>query len=911
MDFLERFSFSQKPYICKAPGCTKRYTDPSSLRKHVKTVHGAEFYANKRHKGTPSHPSSSDDGHGGTSNASGGFDSSPRSAEDIQSINGGKNTSVSSPSIKSESDAHSPDQQINSPVSRLSGMKQQTSNGSMMMSTGGGTAQLINDSVSAIEDPAWPYEDEDLEVKMTHKNNLFNSLIKFIASSPQKVADLPIVLRAMVGLSPSIEGNDVGFGRIGDGVLTPAQLVDRNPRNRFKPRLQAKGMSSLSNIPEIGRRIVQNMDVNKRIADMKMEPLNGGNGVATAVPQTTEIPLRLLLPTTSTTTSCTNTIRRDSICSNASSFYCSMKSTDISRRSSQTSQYSNILSSPPNTANGYGMQQNAHINHINYNASSFYDPISPGSSRRSSEMSTITTGGHSLPPPASSHLLSLGDATHNYGGSRPRFYGNRCSVPTITPIGSVNDNGLGQLGIDGASFDRRMSEPVKSNADNNLLLSPKHRPRSVTPKSATIVKPLTEAAANIVPTVPPTNVVPHPNPVDLNEVEEDEMVEDKILIPEEFENYLNQVADIEGGNKANEETTNGTSVPTTANAATLGVDETNKNQTVQAAAFNRSMWRDPSSNLYPISPITQPHSPSSISHTIPASPQTPGYAAGTPTTMMQQNVNKSPYHQPYTAPSSQYSQYYNQNVQNNVILPDYNDHMQSRVTQNAMSQQFVGNGGFAPSVQHQLDQMTMHGASTMAENACQQTPGYYHRTDQSAMNCCQLMRALQINDDSHSMTTTTTTTTTTIAATTTTIVNGSVINTNAAGDIQCGDISQSQLSPPVPPPNTHLAAHTQHQPQTNLFVNTNTNTNTNIGGNQSAMLGPQMQPNYAYNTGMRQDTYQRTLEYVQSCQTWAENTETVSSSTHPLNNMTISDMTTSLNSLIEENRYLQMQQTIQ
>ena len=44
-------SSTQKPYACKAPGCTKRYTDPSSLRKHVKTVHGPEFYANKRHKG--------------------------------------------------------------------------------------------------------------------------------------------------------------------------------------------------------------------------------------------------------------------------------------------------------------------------------------------------------------------------------------------------------------------------------------------------------------------------------------------------------------------------------------------------------------------------------------------------------------------------------------------------------------------------------------------------------------------------------------------------------------------------------------------------------------------------------------------------------------------------------------------
>lgn len=276
-------------------------------------------------------------------------------------------------------------------------------------------------------------------------------------------------------------------------------------------------------------------------------------------------------------------------------------------------------------------------------------------------------------------------------------------------------------------------------------------------------------------------------------------------------------------------------------------------------------------------------------------------------------------------------------MQNNGILPDYNDHLQSRATQNAMNQQFMGNAGFAPSGQHQLDQMNMQGASIMPENACTQTPGYYHRTDQSAMNCCQLMRALQINDDSpnfmdmkvagnksnvhmNSMAKTNAVTTTPSTATTQQVPygeptnTGAITNTNAAGDIQCGDISQSQLSPAVPPPNTHIPPQPQHQLQSNIYVNianTNVNTNTNIGGNQSAMLAPQMQQNYAINTGMRQDTYQRTLEYVQSCQTWAENTETVSSSTHPLNNMTISDMTTSLNSLIEENRYLQMQQIIQ
>lgn len=168
---LNSFPIPQKPYICKAPGCTKRYTDPSSLRKHVKTVHGAEFYASKRHKGTPSNQNSFDDGHGGISNAS-GFDSSPHS-EDHQSVAGGKNTSVSSPSIKSESDAHSPDQPINSPMS--GGAMQHNATGlndeydfvsirhetSMVINAG---APIIGESVSAIDDPAWPYEDEDLEV---------------------------------------------------------------------------------------------------------------------------------------------------------------------------------------------------------------------------------------------------------------------------------------------------------------------------------------------------------------------------------------------------------------------------------------------------------------------------------------------------------------------------------------------------------------------------------------------------------------------------------------------------------------------------------------------------------------------------------------------------------------------------
>lgn len=46
-----RHPLFQKPYVCKIPGCTKRYTDPSSLRKHVKTVHGPEAHVTKKQRG--------------------------------------------------------------------------------------------------------------------------------------------------------------------------------------------------------------------------------------------------------------------------------------------------------------------------------------------------------------------------------------------------------------------------------------------------------------------------------------------------------------------------------------------------------------------------------------------------------------------------------------------------------------------------------------------------------------------------------------------------------------------------------------------------------------------------------------------------------------------------------------------
>lgn len=144
------------------------------------------------------------------------------------------------------------------------------------------------------------------------------------------MADLPIVLREMVGLSPGLEENYAG---IGESVVAPCSIIaDRNPRSRFKPRLQAKGISSLSNIPEVNRRNMRTLEINRRISDLKEEP---GNRLSVAPLVGTETQTRLQFIPTNMINPTANTIRRDSISSNASSFYYSMKSADVSRRSSQ------------------------------------------------------------------------------------------------------------------------------------------------------------------------------------------------------------------------------------------------------------------------------------------------------------------------------------------------------------------------------------------------------------------------------------------------------------------------------------------------------------------------------------------------------------------------------------------------
>ncbi|CAD7094029.1 unnamed protein product [Hermetia illucens] len=890
---------NEKPYVCKAPGCTKRYTDPSSLRKHVKTVHGAEFYANKKHKGASHDPgggggtNGTDDNHHGAT----GIDSSPRS-EDLHS---GKTASLSSPSIKSESEANSPGQPpINSPMG-VSHLINGVHEDFECLPSSNTTAAPIGGSVSATDDPAWPYEDEDLEV-----------------------ADLPVVLRAMVGIG---SGTGNGIGGSGSTTCTMTTNGVNNPRNRFKSRLQAKSVNALTNIPEINRCNIGIGELNRRITDLKMEPgtvlppqapLNNTSGL----PQLTDLQCRLQPQTPSGTQLPGQGMavviqRRDSNNSNASTYYCSMRSADMSRRSSQASQLSSISTMRPNSYNA--------------SSSSFYDPISPGCSRRSSQMSMTTTGGQSLPPPPSSHLISShlqrlqGHMACNPAGASMKSSG-RYSIPNV-PTHQYNATLLQN------QMDRRQSEPV-THSYNRMLISPVPSQRSITPKAKPdcVVNSAATTATTTCPAVPPVH---HPNEeVVLDEVEEGEMVENKLVIPDEMLQYLNQVADFQQPSPSS-----GTNVPQQQTASDCYQAQQQQQHTNSPnGLFN---WTTDTQSQQ------QQQANSSVPRTNPSS------------SMIYNGTGIGPgnqYEPPYTGAIPKQQQHHQQqqenrqqpcyNTTNMGGYPGYNEFSSTMPTdqhqqhnpnnhqhhQQQQQNQFSNNGFMQ---QYNLNAAMM---TTYRAIACIHLAGYYHRTEASAGNCCSNIsngnhccdspKKFYFNNQQQQQQPQT--------------VNNDLVS--ATPEIQCGDISQSQMSPASVPPslNSVQAPEVMLSPVTAQPADPNSirqvysgpqaagqlvqeaqqppqpapqqgsNAQTNLGNAlmppPTAMDTNQSSQGVAYNhTGMRQDAYQRTLEYVQNCQNWVESTnDTVTSSTHPSSNMIINDMTTSLNSLLEENRFLQM-----
>lgn len=120
----------------------------------------------------------------------------------------------------------------------------------------------------------------------------------------------------------------VGIGNDRGGIA----INDRLSRNRMKPRLQAKPVSNLSSVSSGQRKNIGITDLNRRITDLKME--GGITNQTQTKTQLTELQQRLQPPGNTQAQ-----IRRDSN-STVSSYYGSMRSADMSRKSSLASQVS-------------------------------------------------------------------------------------------------------------------------------------------------------------------------------------------------------------------------------------------------------------------------------------------------------------------------------------------------------------------------------------------------------------------------------------------------------------------------------------------------------------------------------------------------------------------------------------------
>lgn len=575
-------------------------------------------------------------------------------------------------------------------------------------------------------------------------------------------ADLPIMLRSMINMDN------------GNGTTTTAASATAYARQRFRSRLQSKVIhttnSILCNIPESNRAIGIN-ELNQRINELKMEP-----GL-------TPLPSRLQLtdlqsvnrqPLQGYSQLATTQLRRDSQTSNASTYYCSMQS----RRSSQSS----IRACPV----------------YNYapTSSSLYDPISPGCSRRSSQMSNVpnpsivatmeqsscageSQNSSSLPPPPSSHLISTQLQRLQQSNDTSSFYHNqglnhrvnqpagRFSIPTVNNV-VYHLPGVHQTKSQSISSLRRQSEPImtQQSLERTLELT---CTRNCSKKAC-------QTRENTV-----TSHDHHPNErINLDEVEE-------LILPDEMLQYLNLVKD-------------------------------NDKQVIKTM--------EDGSMILPADPV------SSLPQII--SPQMDFSRSTQETQYSQQNCVANE--------GADQAIYCSQRKNNNSPYSGINPIKET------------------------------------AQNSSTYNPS--HLIDSSMTSLPELVTA-SINNE-----------------------------------IQCGDVSQSQLSP---------ANFQQAQP-----FNTNLMQATKV--DESILHRPLDED---HQTSMQSDTYLRTLEYVQSCQNWMETNNgncapvrsnahynffqtpnsvwpDVSSSTHPQSltsvNMIVNDMTTSLSSLLEENRYLQLMQ---
>lgn len=364
-----------------------------------------------------------------------------------------------------------------------------------------------------------------------------------------------MVLRAMI----DFDQNNAGLG-VGGGVSLMNPAVDQFS-SRFRSRLHHKGgMMMQPPSPNPSEYISSSSprstygigELNRRITDLKVDhpalspphTNNNSNFIARdSSPKLLELGTNYGGNAThyqQTTLQqqynqqLNQQIRRDSNNSTTSSSYYSMKSCDISRRSSNQSHTSSISTLRPGS--NVSAASAANYNN-NYDPNLFYDPISAGSSRRSSQLSTNDCANYGPPSSQllSSHLARLqrhhssAPNNHPYNSAASFYQHNNNNInnqpynyqaspqgasainnqmfynyphanigqnfptsashmmynfgPHINNVNNNSSNNRHQL--PSSSTDRRMSEPISNssrNVPNDFTSLPiVQRPRSTTP----------------------------------------------------------------------------------------------------------------------------------------------------------------------------------------------------------------------------------------------------------------------------------------------------------------------------------------------------------------------------------------------------------------------------------------------
>ncbi|KAJ9580705.1 hypothetical protein L9F63_024115, partial [Diploptera punctata] len=482
----------EKPYMCEYPGCSKAFSNASDRAKHQNRTHSNEKPyvckapgCTKRYTDPSSLRKHVKTVHGAEFYANKKHKGPGDGTEDSSSGAGGmldgsphseemmSGKTASLSSPSVKSEEASSPAQQGSPIS----VTQHASTG-LDEPISDSNVSTTNHALAAVEaGEEWVDEEEELELPELH-----------------------VPVRALVG-----------------GGAEPGNVSADHNSHRMK-RLQSKGIAPLPPLPNISgsRRGIHLSDLNKHLPDLKTE-----NSRSTGTVTQTQL-IELQLPGHSSSQKQQAAILRRDSNSTVSTYYGSMRSGDLesSRRSSQASQAS---------AMSYARS------HMQVGSS--YDPISAGSSRRSSQLSN-TGGGHS-----GSHILAAGMSSHlnrlhmrATGGHLDALY-NTSNLVLQTQNMSLQQHQqqlrrqhLQQIGSGAGGWmssgsnlpeNRRMSEPCRGGSDRST--PPPPRPNSV------VLPPITRAQDH------------HPNQeVVLDEVAEGEMVEKNLVIPDEMLHFLSQ-----------------------------------------------------------------------------------------------------------------------------------------------------------------------------------------------------------------------------------------------------------------------------------------------------------------------------------------------------------------------------------